>query len=210
MWTSLYNTLFVSIVSAAFVTFLSTNAGYVFARMKFKGKGFIFFFLMLMMPLPLWVSIIALFFMISNAGLIDTLTGMILLFIVFLLPLGIWLMSTFVREINPEIEEAAIVDGCNRWQLMRWIIYPLSKSGMAAVFLVSLLTVWNNFLLPLIFTRSPDSQMLTVVLSLFVGQYEVAWEDMAAAAVVTMLPPFLIALFFQRFLIRGMTLGAVK
>ena len=210
MWSGLYNTLFVSIVSALFVTFLSTNAGYVFARMKFRGRGFIFFFLMLMMPLPLWVSIIALFFMISNAGLIDTLSGMILLFIVFLLPLGIWLMSTFIREINPEIEEAAIVDGCSRWQLLRWIIYPLSKSGMAAVFLVSLLTVWNNFLLPLIFTRSPDSQMLTVVLSLFVGQYEVAWEDMAAAAVVTMLPPFLIALFFQRFLIRGMTLGAVK
>ena len=118
--------------------------------------------------------------------------------------------STFIREINPEIEEAAIVDGCSRWQLLRCIIYHLSKSGLAAVFLVSLLTVWNNFLLPLIFTRSPDSQMLTVVLSLFVGQYEVAWEDMAAAAVVTMLPPFLIALFFQRFLIRGMTLGAVK
>ena len=210
MWTSLLNTLFVSIISAAFVTFLSTNAGYVFARMKFRGKGFFFFFLMLMMPLPLWVSIIALFFMISKAGLIDTLSGMIMLFIVFLLPLGIWLMSTFVREINPEIEEAATIDGCNRWQLMRWIVYPLSKSGMAAVFLVSFLTVWNNFLLPLIFTRSPDSQMLTVVLSLFVGQYEVAWEDMAAAAVVTMLPPFLIALFFQRFLIRGMTLGAVK
>lgn len=210
MWSGLVNTLIVSILSAVLVTVLSTNAGYVFARMKFRGKGFVFFFLMLMMPLPIWVSLIALFFLVSQVGLLDTLHGMILLFVVFLLPLGIWLMSTFVREINPEIEEAAMVDGCNRWQLMRWIIYPLSKAGMAAVFLVSLLTVWNNFLLPLIFTRGPDSQMLTVVLSLFVGQYEVAWEDMAAAAVVTMLPPFIIALFFQRFLIRGMTLGAVK
>ena len=135
---------------------------------------------------------------------------MVILFVVFILPLGIWLMATFVRDINIEIEEAAMIDGCNRWQLMYWIVYPLSKAGMAAVFLISILTVWNNFLLPLIFTRSPDSQMLTVVLSMFVGQYEVAWEDMAAAAVVTMLPPFLIALFFRRFLIRGMTLGAVK
>ncbi|MEK9955024.1 MAG: ABC transporter permease subunit, partial [Pelagibacteraceae bacterium] len=116
-----------------------------------RGKGFVFFFLMLMRPLPIWVSLIALFFLVSQVGLLDTLHGMILLFVVFLLPLGIWLMSTFVREINPEIEEAAMVDGCNRWQLMRWIIYPLSKAGMAAVFLVSLLTVWNNFLLPLIF-----------------------------------------------------------
>ena len=95
MWSGLYNTLFVSVVSALFVTFLSTNAGYVFARMKFKGRGFIFFFLMLMMPLPLWVSIIALFFIISNAGLIDTLSGMILLFIVFLF--SIFYMSSFRR-----------------------------------------------------------------------------------------------------------------
>ena len=194
MWSGLINTLIISIVSGALITFLSTNAGYVFA----------------LMPLPLWVSIITLFFLISKAGLIDSLTGMVILFVVFILPLGIWLMATFVRDINIEIEEAAMIDGCNRWQLMYWIVYPLSKAGMAAVFLISILTVWNNFLLPLIFTRSPDSQMLTVVLSMFVGQYEVAWEDMAAAAVVTMLPPFLIALFFQRFLIRGMTLGAVK
>ena len=210
MWSGLLNTLIVSIMSGIVVTLLSTNAGYVFARMRFRGRGVVFYFLMMLMPLPPWVSIIPLFFLISKAGLIDSLPGMVILFVVFLLPLGIWLMSTFVREIHPEVEEAAMIDGCSRWQIMRWIIYPLSKAGMAAVFLVSLLTVWNNFLLPLIFTRSPNSQMLTVVLSLFVGQYEVAWEDMAAAAVVTMLPPFLIALFFQRFLIRGMTLGAVK
>ena len=210
MWSGLINTLIISIVSGALITFLSTNAGYVFARMKFRGKNAVFYFLMMLMPLPLWVSIITLFFLISKAGLIDSLTGMVILFVVFILPLGIWLMATFVRDINIEIEEAAMIDGCNRWQLMYWIVYPLSKAGMAAVFLISILTVWNNFLLPLIFTRSPDSQMLTVVLSMFVGQYEVAWEDMAAAAVVTMLPPFLIALFFQRFLIRGITLGAVK
>ena len=210
MWSGLINTLIISIGSGALITFLSPNAGYVFARMKFRGKNAVFYFLMMLMPLPLWVSIITLFFLISKAGLIDSLTGMVILFVVFILPLGIWLMATFVRDINIEIEEAAMIDGCNRWQLMYWIVYPLSKAGMAAVFLISILTVWNNFLLPLIFTRSPDSQMLTVVLSMFVGQYEVAWEDMAAAAVVTMLPPFLIALFFQRFLIRGMTLGAVK
>jgi multiple sugar transport system permease protein len=73
-----------------------------------------------------------------------------------------------------------------------------------------MLTTWNAFLIPLIFTRTADSQTMTVVLTLFIGQYEVAWEAMAAAAVLTMLPPLLIALFFQRYLVRGLTLGAVK
>ncbi len=87
---------------------------------------------------------------------------------------------------------------------------PPARPGMIAVFLVVLLTTWNSFLIPLVFTRTAASQTMTVVLTLFIGQYEVAWEDMAAAAVITMLPPFLMALFFQRYLVRGLTLGAVK
>lgn len=204
------NSLVTSVISAAIVTILGTGAGYVFARVTFRLKGLAFFFIMLLMPLPIWVSLIALFFIMSQAELIDTLTGQILIFTTLLLPLGIWLMSTFVRDIPTEVEDAALVDGANRWQLLFRIIMPLARPGMVAVFLVSLLSAWNNFLIPLIFTRTPASQPLTVVLTLFIGQYEVAWESMAAAAVVTMLPPFLLALFFQRYLVRGLTLGAVK
>jgi len=204
------NSLVTSVISGAIVTILGTGAGYVFARVTFRLKGLAFFFIMLLMPLPIWVSLIALFFIMSQAGLIDTLTGQILIFTTLLLPLGIWLMSTFVRDIPSEIEDAALVDGANRWQMLFRIIMPLARPGMVAVFLVSLLSAWNNFLIPLIFTRTPASQPLTVVLTLFIGQYEVAWESMAAAAVMTMLPPFLLALFFQRYLVRGLTLGAVK
>src|SRR2546421_5159521 len=99
-----------------------------------------------------------------------------------------------MRDLPPEVEDAAYVDGCTRWQALRYVIVPLARPGMTAVFLVALLTTWNGFLIPLIFTNSARSQPLTVVLSLFVGQYEVEWESMAAAAVVTMLPPMLMAL----------------
>lgn len=204
------NSLIISIGSATIVTLLAAGAGYVFARMRFRGKGLSFFFIMLMMPLPIWVSLIALFFLMSRAGLIDTLQGQIVIFVTLLLPLSLWLMSTYVRDIPAEIEDAALVDGANRWQMMFRIILPLTAPGLVAVFLVALLTTWNNFLVPLIFSRTADSQPLTVVLTLFIGQYEVAWEDMAAAAVLTMLPPFLLALFFQRYLVRGLTMGAVK
>lgn len=206
----LRNSLIISTASATIVTLLATGAGYIFARMQFWGKRFSFFFLMLMMPLPIWVALIALFFLLSQLGLVDTLPGLIMLFVTFLLPLSIWLMSTFIRDVPDEVEDAALVDGCNRWQLLAYVIFPLARPGMVAVFLVALLSTWNNFLIPLIFTRTANAQPLTVVLTLFIGQYEVAWEAMAAAAVVTMLPPFLLALFFQRYLVRGLTMGAVK
>lgn len=204
------NSLITSITSAALVTLLSTGAGYVFARLRFRGKQVSFFYIMLMMPLPIWVALISLFFLLSQLGMIDTLHGLILLFVTFHLPLSVWLMATFVRDIPVEIEDAALVDGASRWVILSKIIFPLAKPGMIAVFLVALLTTWNSFLIPLIFTRTSASQTLTVVLTLFIGQYEVAWEDMAAAAVLTMLPPFLMALFFQRYLVRGLTMGAVK
>jgi multiple sugar transport system permease protein len=210
MGTGLRNSLVQSVASSGVVTLVATVAGYIFARLRFRGKQVAFYLLMLLMPLPIWASLISLFFLMTQLSLIDTTVGMILLFSVFLTPLSVWLMSTYIRDIPIEVEDAAMVDGANRWQLLFRIIFPLSRPGMIAVFLVALLSAWNNFLLPLIFTRTSNAQPLTVVLTLFIGQYEVAWEAMAAAAVMTMLPPFLMALFFQRYLVRGLSLGAVK
>jgi len=206
----LRNSVITSVASATLVTLLCTGAGYVFARMRFRGKGLSFLFIMLLMPLPLWVALISLFFILTRLGLVDTLPGLVLLFTTFQIPLAVWLMSTFVRDIPIEIEDAGLMDGATRWQILRHLVFPLAKPGMVAVFLVTLLTTWNSFVIPLIFSRTEDSQTMTVVLTLFIGQYEVSWEAMSAAAVVTMLPPFLLALFFQRYLVRGLTMGAVK
>jgi multiple sugar transport system permease protein len=156
------------------------------------------------------VSLIQLYFLMSRLNLLDKVPGLILILSALSIPLSIWLMTTYIRDIPSEIEDAALVDGCSRWRLLRSIIVPLASPGMVAVFLVALLTAWNNFLIPLIFARTSASQTMTVVLTLFIGQYEVAWEAMSAAAVVTMLPPLVMALFFQRFLVRGLTMGAVK
>jgi multiple sugar transport system permease protein len=210
MGAGMRNSLVVSLTTATLVTFAATMAGYVFARLRFRAKGPIFFYFMLMMPLPIWVSLIAMYFLMAQLGLLDSVGGLVLIQLVFHIPLSVWLMTTFIRDIPHEIEDAALVDGASRWQLLRSIIFPLARPGMTAVFLVALLTTWNSFLIPTIFTNSAQSQPLTVVLSLFIGQYEVAWESMAAAAVVTMLPPVLLALFFQRYLVQGLTMGAVN
>ena len=204
------NSVILSLATATIVTIAATGAGYIFARLRFRGKQISFFYLMLMMPLPIWVSLIALFFLMSQIGLIDTLLGLIIIMVSLLVPLGTWLMTTYIRDLPVEIQDAALVDGCGRWRLLHSIIVPLVRPGMVAVFLVTFLTTWNNFLIPLIFAKTTASQPMTVVLTLFIGQYEVAWEAMSAAAVVTIIPPLVMALVFQRHLVSGLTLGAVK
>lgn len=117
----------------------------------------------------------------------DTLLSLILLLTMLTLPISTWLMSTYIRDIPLEIEDAAFVDGCSRWRLLFSIIMPLARPGMVAVFLVALLTTWNNFFIPLIFTGTASSQPIKVVLSLFIGQYEVAWEAKAGNRAIFLL-----------------------
>jgi multiple sugar transport system permease protein len=206
----LRNTLIVALSTAFLTSVLSTVAGYAFARLRFRMRGTAFLFIMLMMPLPIWATIVSLYYLIAHMGLVDTNIGMIAIFLAISLPLAVWLMSTFIREIPGELEEASVIDGASRQQMFLLVLTPLALPGITSVFLVTFLTTWNAFLLPLIFTNTTKSQSITVVLSLFVGQYEVAWEQMAAATVLVIVPPILLALFFQRFLVRGLTTGAVK
>lgn len=204
------NSLFISIGTAIVVTFLATLAGHVFARLKFKGKSLIFYLILLLMPLPLWVPLISLYFLMANLHLIDSNFGLLLIFIAYSLPLHIWLMTTYIREIPKEIEESAIIDGASQVQSLRFIVFPLSIPGMTSVFLVSFLNTWNSFIFPLVFSNTKKSQPITVVLTQFIGQYEVSWESMSAAAVLVLIPPILLALLFQRYLVRGLSMGAVK
>ena len=204
------NSTLLALISATILTFISSLAGYAFARLTFPGKQLIFMLIILFVPLPIWVVLISLYFLLGNLGLVDTIPGLVLVFVAYGTPLYLWLMRTFIEATPVEIEEAARIDGATRWGSLWRVVLPVALPGVTSVFLVAFLTVWNNFLIPLIFSSSQASQPLTVVTSLFIGQYEVAWNAMAAAAVLTILPPALMALFFQRFLVRGLAFGAVK
>ena len=210
LYSGVRNSLLVALLAAACLSLLASLAGYAFARLNFRGRSFLFFMMLLLVPLPVWVSLIALFQLMSVLGLIDTRLGLILLFVSYGAPLYVWLMQTYIRATPRDIEEAALIDGASRFRALRTVVLPVALPGLVSVFLVAFLTVWNAFLIPLIFTNSEAAQPLTVVLSLFIGQYEVAWEAMSAAAVVTMIPPILMALFFQHYVVRGLALGAVQ
>lgn len=210
LYSGVRNSLAVALASAALLSMLASLAGYAFARLTFRGRAALFFAMLLLVPLPIWVSLIALFQFMSTLGLVDSKSGLILLFVAYGAPLYVWLMQTYIRATPRDIEEAALIDGASRFRALWAVVLPVALPGLVSVFLVAFLTVWNAFLLPLIFTNSENAQPLTVVLSLFIGQYEVAWEAMSAAAVVTMVPPVLMALFFQRYVVRGLSLGAVQ
>jgi multiple sugar transport system permease protein len=206
----LRNSLVIALVSAAAITLLASLAGYVFARLRIRLKGLLFLALLSLLPLPIWVSLISLYFLLSKLGLVDSDLGMILIFVAYGLPLYVWLMQTYIIGTPKEVEEAALMDGAGRLKALFHVVLPIARAGLVSVFLVAFLTTWNAFLVPLIFSNTEASQPLTVVLSLFIGQYEVAWEAMSAAAVVTMLPPALLAFFFQRYLVRGLSMGALQ
>jgi multiple sugar transport system permease protein len=210
LYSGVRNSLVVALASAAALSVLASLAGYAFARLEFRGRQALFFAMLLLVPLPIWVSLIALFELVSALGLVDTKVGLVLLFVAYGAPLYVWLMQTYIRGTPKEIEEAALIDGASRFRALWMVVLRVALPGLVSVFLVSFLTVWNAFLVPLIFTNTETSQPLTVVLSLFIGQYEVAWEAMSAAAMVTMIPPILLALFFQRHVVRGLALGAVQ
>ena len=210
LYSGVRNSLVVALASAAALSVLASLAGYAFARLEFRGRQVLFFAMLLLVPLPIWVSLIALFQLVSALGLVDTKVGLVLLFVAYGAPLYVWLMQTYIRGTPKEIEEAALIDGASRFRALWMVVLRVALPGLVSVFLVSFLTVWNAFLVPLIFTNTETSQPLTVVLSLFIGQYEVAWEAMSAAAMVTMIPPILLALFFQRHVVRGLALGAVQ
>lgn len=207
----LRNSTILSGVSAAILTLGGLLCGYVFARMKFRGKNVIFFSLMILVPLPIWASLTSLYFMLGQLGLLDSLAGMIGLFVAYGLPLYIWLMKTYIESGVPrEIEEAALIDGAGPLRALFSVVVPLVAPGLTSVFLVAFLTTWNNFLIPVIFGNTPNSQPMTVVMSFFIGQHDIAWESMCAATVLTILPPLALALFTQRYLVRGLAVGAVQ
>jgi ABC-type glycerol-3-phosphate transport system permease component len=143
-------------------------------------------------------------------GLRDTWTALVLANTSFALPLLIWLLAGFIREIPVELEEAAFLDGAGRVRTLRSVILPLIGPGVASAALLTFLAAWNEFLFAFTFTATEASRTVPVALALFPGVFEVPWGDIAAASILASLPPVLIVIGLQRWLVRGLVAGALK
>jgi multiple sugar transport system permease protein len=153
---------------------------------------------------------IPLYLIMMHLGLLDTYTAVIISFIAFNLSFGIWLMVGFIKTIPIELEEAAAIDGCTRFQAILRVVLPLTGPGLAAVGILVTIVCWREFFLPLILTDTSHAKTLSVVAGQFITDYGIDWGRMSAFSMLTFLPVIAIAVYAQRYLISGLTMGAVK
>jgi multiple sugar transport system permease protein len=202
------NTVIVAVTSTALVMAVSLPAGYSFARWN-TGGGMPLFITISTRMFPPAVAGIAYFFTFKTLGLLDTHLGLTLLFLYFNMSFATFLLFGFFREIPREVEDAAMVDGYSRMEVFRKIIFPLIKPGAAVTAIFSLVWAWNEFFFASLFTRI-TTRVVSVSLPIWISAAKVDWGPMMAAVGLSLLPTLLAAWFMQRYIIRGLTFGAVK
>jgi len=204
------NTLLVTLPATAISITLGAMAGYVFAKLPFRGSNTLFLIIVAGMFFPPQVILVPLFRLFNGLGLIDTLYPVIIVHSALGIPICALMMRNFFATVPNALREAAIMEGANEWQVLIQIVLPLSLPALAVLATLQFTWIWNDFLWPLIFTQSDDKRTIMIGIVNLKGQYSVAWGVQGALSLVASLPTLLVFLFFQRFFIKGMTMGAVK
>lgn len=185
-------------------------AGYVFSKLPFRGSDLLFMLVIAGMFFPPQIVLIPLFRFFNAVGLYDTLWPMIIVHIAFGLPICTLVLRNFFSSIPNAIRESAVIDGANEFQVLTRIILPVSMPALAVLATLQFTWIWNDFLWPIIFTQSDRWRTIMVGLISLKGQYSVAYGVQGAMALIASIPTLIIFIFFQRYFIRGLTMGAVK
>jgi len=203
-----------SIVIAGAVTILCVGLGslasYSFARMRFGGQEPFLYIMLFSYMLPPIMLVVPLYTIMRDLHLMDTQVGLIIVYSALIMPFAVWIMRGYFQSIPHELEDAARIDGCTRLGALFRVVMPLSAPGLVATALFCFLASWEEFLLALIFTSSPHAKTIPVAIAEFTGRHAIDFGMMATGGVVAAIPPILLALVFQRYLISGLTSGAVK
>ena len=202
------DSLIISVGSMVASVLVGAPAAYSFARFRTGGENLSFWVLSTRMFPPV-ASALPLFLVFKVLHLLDTHWALILANTIFNLPFVIWLLKGFFEDLPVELEEAAVIDGTTIFGAFRRIALPLVAPGLVVTALFSFIFTWNEFMFALLFTRR-DVRTLTIIVPSLVGGHEILWGQVAAVGVVAIIPNVLLALLLQRFLVRGLTLGAVK
>jgi len=208
--TYMLNSFLVTVPATLASIALGVLTGYTISKLQFPGSQWLFIFVVAGMFYPPQIVLVPLFRLFNEIGLYDTLWPMIIVHTAFGLPICTLLMRNFFATVPNALREAAIIDGANEGQILLRVMLPLSLPALAVLATLQFTWIWNDFLWPLIFTQSDNKRTIMVGLVTLKGQYSVAWGVQGAMAVIASLPTLLIFVFFQRFFIRGLTLGAVK
>lgn len=206
----LTNSLVISLISTVLILILGTLAGYAFGRLRFPGRRALLIGLMTLRILPGIVLSVPLFILATRVHLFDTRLVLIITYTAFNLPFAVWLLSVFFQEIPHELEDAALVDGCTRASLLPRIYVPLSLPAFATIAILSFLATWNEFLFAVTLTSSKTAKTTPVALASMQAAFQTRWAVMTAGAVLASIPVLLLLFFAQRYIVQGLTFGAVK
>ena len=209
---NILNSVLVAASVVGLSLFAATLSAYALARLSFRGRGALLAAILAVSMFPQVAILSGMFELIRALGLYNNLAGLTLSYLVFTLPFTIWILTTFMRELPRELEEAALIDGAGAWQTLAFVFAPLVAPAMATAGLLAFIAAWNEFLFALTFTLTDNERTVPVAIALMSGasQYELPWGNLMAASVIVTLPLVALVLVFQRRIVAGLTAGAVK
>lgn len=209
-WRILGNSLFIAVVTVTLTLAVAAPAAFAFAHLRFFGHRFLFNYLILGLTFPFATAILPLFIKVRDLGLLDTPWGVILPQVAFSQAISILLLRNAFRQLPGELLESALVDGCGYVRFFLLVTLPLSRPILATVAVISFVVSWNNFLLPLVVLNTADKYPWTLGLMDYQGEFIVAWQLILAFITLTILPTIIMFVFAQKYLVAGLTAGAVK
>jgi N,N'-diacetylchitobiose transport system permease protein len=209
-WSSVGNSLIVTVSTVAISLVIAFMAALAVARLPFRGRSVYIVMILFVQMIPLTAMIIPLYLLLNAARQTDKLSGVVLTYLAFVLPFTIWTLRGFVANVPPDLEEAAMVDGCTRVRAFRLIVFPLVAPGLVATSVYAFIQAWNEYILAYVMLSSPEKQTVTVWLATFTTQRGTEWGPLMAASCLTALPVVAFFLLLQGRMATGLTAGAVK
>jgi len=204
------NSMFIAVVTVSMNLLLGSAAAFALTTMRFRGRQFLNMLTLATQLFPAVIIVIPLYRTWARLDLLNTYQSLIVTYVAVTLPLGVWMLSGYMRTIPPEVVEAAVVDGCSRAQLFRHIVVPLARPGMAATAVYVTLVSWNEFIYAVTFTSAKEMRTVSAGLYGFLGEFVYDYNLLLAMAVLMAVPVAIVFLFLQRFLVQGLTAGATK
>lgn len=207
---SMRNSLIVACTVALLNLLIGVPAAYAMAKIRFRGRQASIYAILTTRVIPDIALVVPFFLFIRNLGLLDTIWSLIITYLAITVPFSVFILVSYFESLPDELDKAARVDGCSRWQTLSKVFVPLALPSLVAVVLFSFLASWNEFLLALMFTQTPESQTLPIIVASFTSDFTISFSFINAAGVLAVVPPVLLALLFERYIVSGLTAGAVK
>lgn len=207
---SMWNSLVVAVSVVLLNLLVAVPAAYAMAKIRFIGRSTSIYFMLTTRVIPDIALVVPFFLFIHKLGLLDHLGSLVITYLAITVPFSVFILVGYFESLPDELDKAARVDGCSRLQTLLRVYAPLAVPSLVAVVLFTFLTSWNEFLLALMFTQTPASQTMPIVVAAFTSDFTISFSFINAAGVLAVIPPVLLAVVFERYIVSGLTAGAVK